>query len=65
MAKKKSTVNEGYNFVFDDAYIKDVKKYFSDTTIEVDQRVTSYLEIMEQITGCFCGASGKNKVCGF
>ncbi len=49
MAKKKSTVNEGYNFVFDDAYIKDVKKYFSDTTIEAEQRMTSYLEIMEQI----------------
>ena len=49
MAKKKSVVNEGYNFVFDDDYINDAKEYFSSAAGDIDRRLTSYLEIMEQI----------------
>jgi len=49
MAKKKSAVNEGYNFVFDDDYINDAKEYFSSAAGDIDRRLTSYLEIMEQI----------------
>lgn len=49
MAKKNSAVNEGYNFVFDDDYINDAKEYFSSAARDIDQRLTSYLEIMEQI----------------
>ena len=35
--------------VFDDDYINDAKEYFSSAVRDIDQRLTSYLEIMEQI----------------